>query len=338
MFLRNCWYIAAHAGEVGRSLLGRRLLDEPIVMFRTEAGEAIAFHDRCAHRSFPLSKGTLIGDHLQCGYHGMTFDAGGKCVEIPGYEKVPDKIRVRRYPLIEKWNYLWIWMGDADRMDEDLLPDFHWVTKEGWIDCPGYLHVKANYQLLIDNLLDLSHETYVHGSTLGNKEVAETPVETFTKDGMVVVSRFMRDVPAPPMYVKTKGWTTNIDRHQHVYFSPPAFVDIDSRSYPTGTTDDDNAIVWRPLNALTPETETSTHYFWDLPRGFAPGQEMTDLLHAQVTETFDQDAEVLEAQQRMLIEDPGFEHVNIVADAGPMLARRMMDDLMKDEAALAAAE
>jgi len=335
MFLKNCWYIAAQADEVGRALLHRRIVGEPVVMYRTEAGMPVAFLDRCAHRSLPLSKGTLIGDTVQCGYHGMTYGADGRCVAAPGYETPPDHVRVRAFPLVEKWTYLWIWMGDPALADEDALPDFHWPARDGWTPCPGYLRIGAHYQLLLDNLLDLSHETYVHGATIGNEAVAEALPETFEKDGQVVVSRFMPSVPAPPMHVKVRGFTGAIDRHQHVFFIPPSFIDIDSRFYVAGTEDEDTGIVWRVLNGLTPETETSTHYFWNLPRGFSPGDpEMTALLHQQVTKTFEEDRGVLEAQQQMLTEDPGFEHANIPADAGPILARRLVARLLEAEAAV----
>lgn len=337
-FLRNCWYVAASAEELGRRLLQRWILNEPVLLYRTDAGAPVALHDRCPHRSAPLSKGELVGDTVRCGYHGMTFDAGGDCVAIPGYSAVPPGIRVRTYPLVERWGWIWIWMGDQGLTDETLLPDCHWVTEPGWTPCAGYLRMEAHYQLVVDNLLDLSHEAFVHRGTIGNAAVAETPIKTETTDQTVTVSRVMRDSPPPPLFAKVRGYTGNIDRHQYVHFTPPSFVNIDVRAFPTGTEDMAHGLIWRVLNALTPETDRSTHYFWNLPRRFAPEQEITDLLHKAVVATFEEDRDILTAQQQMLDFRPGVDHVNIRADAGAIQARRLMDRLLASESALAAAE
>ena len=332
MFLRNYWYVAAAAEELGRTLLQRWLLNEPVVLFRTEAGDAIALHDRCPHRSLPLSKGELIGDQIRCGYHGMTFDASGRCVAIPGYTKAPDGVCVRQYPLVERWGWLWIWMGDEADADDALIPDCHWVAEPDWTPCQGYIRMDAHVQLVVDNLLDLSHESFVHRNTIGNEAVAEAPIKTETKDGEVVVSRLMKNCPAPPLFAKVRNYTDNIDRHQYVHFTPPAFVNIDVRAYPAGTEDEDRGLVWRVLNALTPETETSTHYFWNVPRHFAPEDEITAILRKAVDDTFGEDNAVLSAQQEMLSHQPEYQQVNIRADAGGIQARRMVESLLQSEA------
>src|SRR5882672_7645407 len=110
MFLRNSWYVAAWDREVSQRPLGRTFLGEPVVLYRTSRGEPVGLQDRCCHRQLPLSMGKVEGDHLRCGYHGLLFDGSGKCIEIPGQESIPPQARVRAYPLIERYNWVWIWM------------------------------------------------------------------------------------------------------------------------------------------------------------------------------------------------------------------------------------
>src|SRR5687768_5599064 len=112
MFLRNYWYAAALASELGERLLSREILGEPIVLYRTSSGNPAALADMCPHRQYPLSRGTLLGDTLRCGYHGLVFDTTGKCVEIPGQTNIPPRARVRSYPVAEKWQWVWVWTGD----------------------------------------------------------------------------------------------------------------------------------------------------------------------------------------------------------------------------------
>src|SRR5947208_10186817 len=113
VYLRNSWYVAAWDREVSRRPLARTYLDEPVVLFRKEDGTPVALQDRCCHRYLPLSRGKLEADRLRCGYHGLLFDADGKCVEIPGQANIPPQAKVRAFPTQERVGWIWIWMGDA---------------------------------------------------------------------------------------------------------------------------------------------------------------------------------------------------------------------------------
>src|SRR6266853_5381774 len=166
MWMRNCWQVVAFAKEIGGKPLARTVCEEPIVLYRTAAGLAVALTDRCPHRFAPLSLGRVIGDQIQCGYHGLCFDHDGLCVRVPGQDSVP-RARVQKYPLVERHGFAWIWLGDAERADADLIPDFHWMDDPAWAVAEGYHHFKANYQLVNDNLFDLSHESFVHEETIG---------------------------------------------------------------------------------------------------------------------------------------------------------------------------
>lgn len=335
MFIKNGWYVAAMAEEVGRSLLPRTICDEPVVMYRKEDGTPVAMEDRCPHRKTQLSLGNLVGDEVQCLYHGLQFDCTGTCTYVPGQSNIPPRMKARVYPMVERHTWLWIWLGDPAAADPDAIPDYHWNEKPDWTPIRDYLHFKANFRLLVDNLLDLTHETYVHAGTIGNMAVAHTPMETESDENEVRVTRIMKDCEPPPLFKKARGFTGNIDRWQKIRFEPPAHIWIDAGGVPAGTNDMDKALNWYVLNALTPETESSTHYFWAVSRHFAQDdEEMSKMLHKQIVRTFEEDREVLESQQRMIDTDPsGSPLLAINCDAGGVAARRIIENRLKAEAA-----
>ena len=181
MFLRNYWYVAATDSEIGRKPLARTILNEPVVFFRTEDGTPVAFEDRCVHRHLPLSMGRLVGDRLQCHYHGLQYDTAGRCVRIPGQDQIPSTAKVKSYPVVERHRWVWIWMGDPALADPAKITDFHWLDDPDWGAKSSYLHVKSNWQLVVDNLLDLTHLAFVHETTIGNAALAEHAVVKVTR-------------------------------------------------------------------------------------------------------------------------------------------------------------
>lgn len=335
-FPKDCWYVAARSVEVGRALLKRTIACENLVLYRTEGGKAVAMIDMCPHRHAPLSLGKLVGDSIECGYHGITFDGEGRCVRVPGEDKIPDHFRTKVYPLVEKWSFIWVWLGDPARADEALLPqDFGFQDDPEWCPMDDYIHVKANYRLVIDNLLDLSHEAFLHMGTIGNAAVADTPAVTTIKGDNIEVKRFMENCAPPKLFVRAGGFTTNIDRHQRIQFVPSSFVIIEVWATPTGK--EEKGVIWWVLNALTPETERSTHYFWGLPRKFKlDDTELTDILRAGVTRTFREDCDMLEGQQRNIDRVP-LEQRTIYtrSDQAPTRARSIIADMVEREAAAA---
>ena len=168
MYLRNRWYCAAVSDELGTAPLGRILLDEPVVLYRKSDGALVALEDRCCHRRAPLSKGKVEGDKLRCGYHGFLYEPGGNVVWVPGQDKVPPGARVRAYPLVEKHGFAWIWMGAPSQADPATIPDFHWNDDPEFAAVAGLLPVAADYRLLMDNLMDLSHVSFLHAATIGS--------------------------------------------------------------------------------------------------------------------------------------------------------------------------
>jgi vanillate O-demethylase monooxygenase subunit len=210
------------------------------------------------------------------------------------------------------------------------------MTDPAWTTCTGYHHVAANYQLLNDNLLDLSHESYVHDDTIGNDAVAEAPVSVTTRDGKLHVHRDMLDCEAPPFYVKATGFTMRINRWHTTIFTPPSFCLIENGSYPASGTKDE-ALERRIMNLMTPETESSSHYFWGIARAYKlDDKALTQYIQEQIYYTFDQDKVLLEAQQKRLdIGKTGAFPMALRTDGGPIQARRLVQQTLDAEAALA---
>ena len=169
-FIRNAWYVIAQSAEVGRTPMARTALGTSVMLFRTVGGAVVALANRCCHRSFPLVHGTLDGDTIVCGYHGLRYDTTGKCIEIPMQKSVPASLRVRAYQTAERGPFVWIWMGE--KPGQDPPPHQEWLDHPDWAVRVGYLHVKGSYVHLHENLLDLSHLSFLHAKTFGTPEYA----------------------------------------------------------------------------------------------------------------------------------------------------------------------
>lgn len=327
MFLRNSWYVAAWDREVTCHPRTRMFLDEPVVLFRTGEGRAVALEDRCCHRHLPLSMGSVIGNTLRCGYHGLRFDASGQCVEIPGQANIPPQARVRAYPLIERFGWLWIWMGDPAKADAALIPNWWWAGHPEWaFSRPEPIHVKCNYQLVSDNVLDVTHLAYVHATSIGASSITQFPATTEREERLVRLTRWIRDRP-PPLYKSAGGFDGNVDRWQIVEHVPPCFtVNF------AGCEDTKTRIDLMALSAPTPETDRTTHYFFGFVRNFRLGDaEMDRVFNVDFVDVFKEDIPVLEAQQRMLELKPDAPRIDIAVDAAPLAARRMLQAMIARE-------
>jgi len=337
MYLKNSWYVAAWSRELTDTPMARTLLDQPVVMYRAANGRAAALEDRCCHRHLPLSMGAVVGDDLQCGYHGLKFDVSGACVEVPGQSQVPPGAWVKSFPLAEKYHWVWIWMGDPEKADEALIPDWWQADHPDWASArPGPLYLKANYRLIGDNVLDVTHVNYVHGSTIGSLSTHEFPVETEREDGLVRMSRWTYDRPPPPMYQKAGNFAGNVDRWQIVEHIPPCFSANEAGCAEVGKGHEEREQAGRmkliAFSAPTPETETTTHYFFSFVRSFGHDDPELDVMfHDGLTNLFHEDVVVLEAQQAMMNRKPGASQIDINVDAAPLAARKMLDDMIAAE-------
>ncbi len=336
MILRNAWYVAAEADEVGRRPLGRILLGEPVVLYRRTDGGAVALEDRCCHRRAPLHKGEVVGDGLQCGYHGFLFDAAGICVKVPGLDRAPPReARVRAYPLCERHRYVWIWMGDPVLADPALVPDFRTNDDPAWAATGMRLPVAADYLLLVDNLLDLSHVAFVHRGTIGSDDSAAR-LSQERGEGFVRLVREAADFPTPPLYRK-QGFGERVDQRKVITFTPPSHVTIEivTSERSAGAARAARILI---LNTMTPEGAGSCHYFWASTRDFEIGNaEATAFFQRETARAFDQDKDILEAQQRSIDLAPAAPEIHVPADIGSVQARRLLAQRVAAEGASAAA-
>jgi phenylpropionate dioxygenase-like ring-hydroxylating dioxygenase large terminal subunit len=337
MFLRNGWYGAIWSNDLQERPVARTFLNEKVVLFRNASGQVAALEDCCCHRAAPLSKGEVSGDYLACGYHGLKFDINGQCVEVPGQSMIPRGAKVKSYPVCEKWGAVWIWMGDPAQADEAKVPKLYWLADPKWTVTPGYIHLKSNYQFLVDNLLDLTHVTYVHKNTLaGDPREATTPTKTERLPDGVRVGRWMIDFAPPPLFAKAGGFTGNVDRWQFVTWTPPStvYLDVGCATTGTGAPEGDRSqgiSIWSS-HLVTPETESSSHYMFCFARDFAAGDAaMSKLLYEGSKATFLEDADMLEAVQTNRTGGSLEGLVDIAADVAQLQARRMLAQMIKAE-------
>lgn len=337
MFLRDEWYVAALSSELEDRPLQRWVLGEPLALFRTASGRVAALDDRCPHRGAPLSSGEIHGETLACGYHGFTFDASGACVHIPGMNSIPPQACTKGHAVVERWGWVFVWMGEASRADESRLPDFRWMTEPGWAGGSEYLHVKSGYSLVRDNLLDLTHARYVHRKTLATSAVTDHPVRTRIEGRRVRVTREMPGIEPSPFFRRMGGFTGRVDHRQCIDFFPPCYVLINTRVSSAEGSGEDRAAEFYVLNALTPENERATHYFWGLVRNFAIDDEsVTETQQRLNRETFHEDLSILEQQQALLDAAPeGWRPAPVPNDGGCIQAERLMNKLLAAERAAA---
>lgn len=335
-FPMNAWYAAAYDVELKRQLLPRTICNKPVVLYRKENGTPVALADACWHRLVPLSLGRLEGDNVVCGYHGLEFDETGRCVYMPSQDTINPSACVKSYPIAEKHRFIWIWPGDPALADPALIPDMHWNQDPDWAADGKLIEVKCDYRLVVDNLMDLTHETFVHGSSIGNAAVAETPFDVTHGERTATVTRWMTDIEPPPFWRAQLGKPGNVDRWQIIRFEAPATVVIDVGVAVAGTGapqgDRSQGVEGRVLNTITPETGRSCHYFWAFARNYRRDEQaLTTQICDGVAGIFREDEAVLEAQQIAIEENPDKIFYNINIDAGSMWARRLIDKMIAAE-------
>jgi len=345
MFIRNAWYVAAWADELADKPLARRLLNEPVVLFRDAAGNAAALADMCCHRGAPLHMGRVVGQGLECGYHGLTFDASGRCVRIPGQDNIPDRARVRSYPVVEQDAFVWIWMGDPAKADPSRIVRYPWHNDTvNWPHKHTMYHIKGAAMLMVDNLMDLTHLGYVHTSTIGGNPMThvEARMDTVRTPMGLKFTRWMPNSVPPPTYVKAVGFQGRIDRVQMFEFIAPGSIIQFSGADEAGAFKDGlppgSKLQFRLYHGLTPETDTSCFYFWSTANGFRPADPAaTEQLFQEVAGAFREDLTMVEGQQARLTELGETGLVDITTDAARIHMRRTVERLLvEDNQALAA--
>lgn len=334
-YLRNAWYVAAHSFELtANQPVARTICDQTVAIFRGGDGKIGILRDRCPHRFAPLSSGEVRGNDVQCGYHGIRFNREGACTHIPGGLPIPHGFATKSFPATERHGLVWIWMGNK-AADPDLIPDFHENQDAGWAPVPGYLNIAANYQLLVDNILDLTHVVFVHKTTLAGGGVTDTPLDVRVEGDKVLAQRMMFDVDSAPIYRAARGLDGKIDRWQIFEWMPHSFIKVTLGARKAGSATPIGQPVHMVLNGFTPESEKRTHYFWSTTRPWALDDKKVDELYrSMIMEAFNEDKAIVEAQQRLVDEDPDDSFlVNFSFDRAGQSARRILKRLLSEEQA-----
>ncbi|WP_259117579.1 aromatic ring-hydroxylating dioxygenase subunit alpha [Rhodococcus erythropolis] len=329
------WWVVALKDEVSRTFTTRWILDRPILLYRRSDGSPVAMDNRCVHRSFPLSESWLEGDNVVCGYHGFTYEPGGRCIRVPSGETPPPDARVQSYPVVESGPFVWIWTGDPDAADPALIPDTSTMTGDGWSMISGYYEIDANYLDLHENLLDLTHFSYLHAGNLGTDAWASVPVRIELMDNMIQTQRLLENHEPPALYARTMGLTNHrVDRHSIASVPTPAIhmalgrlVDLE----PEGDRTDYNLYV---IHAITPANEEQLHQFWVISRDYAVGDPTVgDELSKGTLQAFQEDVDALSAISDMRRRDgrTDYRQVSTTSDKAGHQLRRLVGRLVRNE-------
>ncbi len=340
-FPLDAWYAAAWSREIGRALTPRTVCNRDIVLYRRQDGVVAALEDACWHRLLPLSLGRIQGDDVVCGYHGLAFDSAGRCTHMPAQKTINPSARVANFPVAERHGLVWVWPGNPMRADQTDIPDFHWNADPAWVGTGGsYMSLKCDWRLVIDNLMDLTHETYVHAGSIGDEAVTAAPFEATHADRFVTVTRWMLGIDPPPFWARQLGQSGLVDRWQIIRFEAPSIVVGNVGVAPVGTGaqqgDVSKGVNGYFLAAITPETDTTCHYHWNFVRSFkTQDSDLTQAIHhAHVGDgkgLYDQDAAILEAQQHAISRNPRTPCYNLNIDAGALWARNAIDAMLSSE-------
>ncbi len=343
MFIKNTWYVACTAAELealGDKPLGRTSCNEKMAIYRGLDGQVAAVEDFCPHRGAPMSLGKACKNGLRCGYHGLEMGADGRAVHMPG-QRVRGFPAVKSFAVVERYGFVWVWPGDQSKADVAQMPVFEFFDNPAWAYGGGLYHVQADYRLMIDNLMDLTHETYVHATSIGQPEIDETPCETQVDGDKVITQRFMDGIQAPPfwqMAMRANGLDpqAKVDRWQICRFSPPSHIMIDVGVALAGhggfDAPADKKAYSVVVDFITPETETSHWYHWGMARNFKAGDAaLTDSIRQGQGKIFGEDMEMLQLQQDNILRHPERKLLMLGIDAGGVQSRRIIERLLAQE-------
>ncbi len=341
-FPRNAWYVAAWDHEVtNKQPLSRTIGGRPLALWRTRDGQVSALADACWHRLAPLSMGKVLGDEIQCPYHGLRYNRAGRCTQMPAQKTINPSATVPSYPTVERHRFVWVWLGDPELADPDAVPDMHQMDSPLWAGDGETIAAGCNYQLILDNLMDLTHEEFVHSSSIGQAELSESDFEVTHDDTHVTVSRWMRDIDPPPFWLKNMrdkypGFEGKVDRWQIITYEAPGTINIDVGVAKAGTGapegDRSQGVNGFVMNTITPETDYTSHYFWAFMRNYRlESQTITTQLRQGVHHVFGEDEAMLIAQQKAIDANPDYVFYSLNIDAGGMWVRRILERMLRAE-------
>ncbi|MEX0303003.1 MAG: Rieske 2Fe-2S domain-containing protein [Leisingera sp.] len=338
-YLRNCWYVAGRSEDFGRELTALTMLEEQIVIYRDTQGKAIALEDACPHRKLPLSRGTIEGDHVVCGYHGLTFDCSGECVIAPTQlDNPPRRAAVHSYPAEDRWGFLWLWMGEPEQADGDKIIDIPNFENPDWGKTQtGAMEMACHYLYITDNLLDPSHVAWVHLTSFAGAGTDNRPLDLEETEDGVIVSRWVLDETPPPYYQPMLPFGPTCDRKQHYECRLPSAAINMSVYAPKGQGGKDmplspSAFVNISYNFITPVDQENSRYFWFQHRNMhADDTELSKRMFEGAIMAFTEDKDVLEYVQTGMAKRKT-PYINLGLDAGAMRFRTRVARQIKAEA------
>ena len=347
-YIRNCWYVAGLSKEFEPGkLTGHKFANRAVVMWRTKEGKVVAFDNRCAHKRFPLSEGRLMADGtLECAYHGLRYNDTGRCVAIPSHPdgSIPAQAKINPFPVVEQDGMVWVWPGDAAKMHLRKPPRSPEIADAAWetIDS-GPMHVPANYLLLIENLLDITHFYPLHDGNIGDIENSKIPIEyeegELDGNKYIKTTRQVKNYKQPP-YLADWFIYDVVDRHHTHCMMSPGFTRVVMRNAPPGQLGTDKERGYVLMHTHTPVDERNHVWRWivNCKKDHMSGGDPTMSAAKRVASTFpavvDQDRWALERQQHMFeIPDDGYSELFLKPDKALRRARQIFLQMMREEQA-----
>ena len=328
-YVRNLWYMAAWDHEVPEGgMLARTLLDRKWLIHRLEGGAFAMLEDRCPHRFVPLSKGRKEGDVIHCPYHGLGFGPDGVCVHNPFPDAPPAHVRAASLPVVARHRGLWFWPGDPALADPALIPDFGFVDRAGMKR--NYLRIRGNYELMTDNLMDLTHAEFLHARSFGVNGSIFHGVQSVEQEADGAIwNKWDMEAVAPPAWsaaLVTPG--ERVDQWLHMRWHAPASMALTVGLARTGTARQDMVVpqMTNP-HIITPETATTCHYFFD--------HDDTEAAEAMAMQVFiDEDEPMIEAAQEAMGDQDFWDARPAIlkTDAAAIRCRRALMQLRRREA------
>lgn len=334
----NAWYGVRASHEIGRDLLAQKVCGLSMVFYRKEDDTPVALEDACWHRLAPLSLGKLHGDDLACPYHGLRYNPDGRCTFMPAQTTINPSAAVRSFPVVERYKFVWVWPGDPSLADPASIPDAHWNDDPAWTPYDGITFMDCDYRLVLDNLMDLTHEEFIHASTLGSSALSEAGFTVTHTDDTVTVSRWMFDIEPGPLWTRALGekfpdYDGMVDRWQIIRYQAPSTIILDVGVAKAGSGaergDRSQGVTGRTTNLLTPATDRSSIYLWAFSRDWdLENDEITQFMYKQSQHVFGEDEDMLIAQQRGIDAHPDHEFYDLNIDGGGLWVRRIIQRLV----------
>ncbi len=346
-YITNSWYVAGFSDEFETNQLkGHKICEKPIVTWRTGDGDVVAFDNRCMHKRMPLSEGRIMSDGtLECAYHGLCYNSTGRCVAVPSHPdgNIPSQLQLKPYPIIEKQGLVWIWPGDPEKSVDVSPPETPEISSDAWESIHSDpMEVKANYLLLIENLMDITHFYPLHDGNIGDIDNSRIPIKLV--EGEDNGNRFVKTIRLAENYQQPpflQDWFVYdiVDRdHTHCMVSP-GLTRVEMRVAPPGKLDQTDIIRGYTLfHTHTPIDDK--HHIWrwcvnckadHMSKG-DPNKSAASRVAQMFPEVVAQDLWALEKQQEMFgFEDDGYMEVFLKPDKALRRIRQLFSRAQQTE-------